>query len=67
MSSSSSKSIMNNITTDPEYQYDSNVFVEKDQEQILLEKLGYKQELKRSYSIWSLIAFSIVTLTTPSA
>lgn len=65
MSSSLSKS-MNNQQIDSEYQYDPT-YVEKDQEQILLEKLGYKQELKRSYSIWSLCAFSIITLTPASA
>lgn len=32
-----------------------------------LEKLGYKQELKRNYSLPALIAFGIVTLTPPSA
>lgn len=32
-----------------------------------LEQFGYKQELKRNYSLFSLIAFGIVTLTPPSA
>lgn len=41
-------------------------YSQEDQEQILLEQLGYKQELKRTFSIWSLIAFGIVTLTPPS-
>lgn len=36
-------------------------------DQALLEKLGYKQELNRSYSIWSLAAFGIITLTPPTA
>jgi amino acid transporter len=35
--------------------------------QAMLEQLGYKQELHRSYSIWSLAAFGIITLTPPTA
>lgn len=36
-------------------------------DQAKLEQLGYKQELNRSYSIWSLAAFGIITLTPPTA
>lgn len=66
MSSSVASKSASNDNLDPEVQYDPT-YEDEDQEQILLEKLGYKQELKRTFSIWSLIAFGIVTLTPPSA
>lgn len=46
---------------------DRESLTDANNDQMVLEKLGYKQELQRSFSIWSLAAFGIITLTPPTA